>query len=176
PPPPPPTKAQLNAIRDSWERVLAIRRPEDLATSSSSAAFMEAFYDFLFSLDQDMDKPFSNVQRRASCLTGIVSYIARAPAIMPLRYRNLKLREMERDQKAELDHDEERWMEDQLQALGARHAHALDPIMLNWFDHIGPALVMALQYRLDREFTSDIGDAWLETHRYVVYHMKRGFK
>ncbi|KAJ8658891.1 hypothetical protein O0I10_005273 [Lichtheimia ornata] len=185
-PPLPPSQAQLNVIRDSWERVLStpinnnnnsIDNPTLLssATSSASAAFHHAFFEALFALDPNLTTFFPNVKRQARALTGIVSYVVRAPAILPARYRAVKsLREMHQIQQV-LDDEEERWMCEQLKALGARHA-VHHQIQIDMLDHVGPALVSALYQRLDTEFSPAMRDAWLHAFNYVLYYMKQGFQ
>ncbi|KAI7874664.1 hypothetical protein K492DRAFT_232490 [Lichtheimia hyalospora FSU 10163] len=189
-PPAPPTQAQLNVIRDSWERVLSthtinnnIEKTSSSSNSitlsptasSASAAFHHAFFEALFALDPNLTCYFPNVKRQARALTGIVSYVVRAPAILPARYRTVKsLREMHQTQQT-LDDDEEQWMIQQLKALGARHA-VHHQIQIDMLDYVGEALVSALYQRLDTEFSPAMRDAWLHAFNYVVYYMKQGFE
>lgn len=187
-PPVPPSQAQLNVIRDSWERVLSTpinnNNTDQSSTSSNStlsttpsasSAFHHAFFEALFTLDPNLTTWFPNVKRQARALTGIVSYVVRAPAILPVKYKTYKsLREMHQIQQT-LDEEEEQWMREQLKALGARHA-VHHQIQIDMLDHVGPALISALYQRLDSEFSPAMRDAWLHALHYVIYYMKQGFE
>lgn len=77
----PPTQAQIDIVRYSWERISEVRLPTDDANVSPTHAFGLAFYDALFELDPSLRSKFSNIFLQARALAGIVAYIARAPNI-----------------------------------------------------------------------------------------------
>lgn len=77
----PPTQAQIDIVRYSWERISEVRLPTDDPNVSPIHAFGLAFYDALFELDPSLRSKFSNIFLQARALAGIVAYIARAPNI-----------------------------------------------------------------------------------------------
>lgn len=77
----PPTQAQIDIVRYSWERISEIRLPTDDPNVSATHAFGLAFYDALFELDPSLKTKFSNIVQQARALAGMISYIARAPNI-----------------------------------------------------------------------------------------------
>ncbi|KAI8143332.1 hypothetical protein BJV82DRAFT_612349 [Fennellomyces sp. T-0311] len=175
--PRPPNKAQLRIIRCTWERVTEKRLPDDNPNVSASYAFGQCFYEALFKLDPELKPFFTNTVQQARVLTGILSYIARSPSIMPARFKEIgTIKEMiAMDDDEELSRQEEAWMIDQLHELGARHVE-YKIYRETMFDHIGPALVEALIKRLDSEYEPHVGEAWLKAHFYVAFHMKRGLQ
>ncbi|KAL7333721.1 hypothetical protein PS15p_202585 [Mucor circinelloides] len=76
-----PTQKQIDLVRTSWERVSEIRHETDDRNVSASHAFGLAFYDALFEMDEDCRHLFDNVFQQARALTGMISYIARAPNV-----------------------------------------------------------------------------------------------
>ncbi|KAL9543449.1 hypothetical protein MBANPS3_008108 [Mucor bainieri] len=76
-----PTQKQIDLVRTSWERVSEIRHETDDRNVSASHAFGLAFYDALFEMDDDCRHLFDNVFQQARALTGMISYIARAPNV-----------------------------------------------------------------------------------------------
>ena len=76
-----PTQKQIDLVRISWERVSEIRHETDDRNVSASHAFGLAFYDALFEMDEDCRHLFHNVFQQARALTGMISYIARAPNV-----------------------------------------------------------------------------------------------
>lgn len=77
----PPTQAQIDIVRYTWERVSEIRLATDDPNVSSSHAFGLAFYEALFELDPTLKPLFTNIFQQARALAGMVSYIARAPNV-----------------------------------------------------------------------------------------------
>lgn len=78
---PQPTQRQIELVRYSWERVSELRHPDDDEVISPSHAFGLVFYDALFELNGDLRALFTNIVQQARALTGMISYIARAPAV-----------------------------------------------------------------------------------------------
>jgi hemoglobin-like flavoprotein len=77
----PPTQAQIDIVRYTWERISELRLPGDDPNVSTTHAFGLAFYDALFELDPSLRPLFTNIFKQARALAGMVSYIARAPNI-----------------------------------------------------------------------------------------------
>ncbi|CEP08919.1 hypothetical protein [Parasitella parasitica] len=77
----PPTQAQIDIVRYTWERVSEIHLDTDNPTVSATHAFGLAFYDALFKLDPSLKPLFTNIFQQARALAGMVSYIARAPNV-----------------------------------------------------------------------------------------------
>lgn len=78
----PPTQAQIDIIRYTWERVSDTRHPGDDPNVSASHAFGLAFYEALFELDPTLKQLFTNIFQQARALAGMISYIARAPNVV----------------------------------------------------------------------------------------------
>lgn len=78
----PPTQAQIDIVRYTWERVSDIRHPGDDPNVSASHAFGLAFYEALFELDPSLKQLFTNIFQQARALAGMISYIARAPNVV----------------------------------------------------------------------------------------------
>ncbi|KAI8364359.1 uncharacterized protein BYT42DRAFT_506373, partial [Radiomyces spectabilis] len=78
---PVPTQSHIDIVRFTWERITEVRHPSDDSTMSPAHAFGVAFYDALFDLDPQLVYVFSNVCQQARALTGMISYMARVPAI-----------------------------------------------------------------------------------------------
>ncbi|KAG2217477.1 hypothetical protein INT45_010763 [Circinella minor] len=199
--PSPPTKAQTQLIRQTWERVSEKRHEKDNPNVSASYAFGKQFYESLFIMEPELKNILTNSLQQARVLTGVLSYITRAPSVMPARYKEIKnIRDMnamlknnnnknnnnnsdaeeeeeddDDDMMEELNEEEEAWMVEKLQELGARHV-GYKIVKESLFDSIGPALVEALQNRLDNEYKPHMGEAWLKAHYYVVFHMKKGLQ
>lgn len=77
----PPTQAQIDIVRYTWERVSEIHLAIDDPTVSATHAFGLAFYDALFKLDPSLEPLFTNIFQQARALAGMVSYIARSPNV-----------------------------------------------------------------------------------------------
>ncbi|KAF1801464.1 hypothetical protein FB192DRAFT_1372823 [Mucor lusitanicus] len=77
----PPTQAQIDIVRYTWERVSEIHLEEDDPAVSATHAFGLAFYDALFKLDPSLKPLFTNIFQQARALAGMVSYIARSPKV-----------------------------------------------------------------------------------------------
>lgn len=78
----PPTQAQIDIVRYTWERVSEIHLDTDDPAVSTTHAFGLAFYDALFKLDPSLKSLFTNIFQQARALAGMVSYIARAPNVI----------------------------------------------------------------------------------------------
>ncbi|KAI9264116.1 hypothetical protein BDA99DRAFT_508452 [Phascolomyces articulosus] len=191
PSPSPPTKSQTQLIRRTWERVSEKRLEKDNPNVSASYAFGKTFYESLFALEPKLKPIFNNSLQQARVLTGILSYITRTPSVMPARYKEIgTIRDMNAmmghgdddedvedsdDLLEELNKEEEAWMVERIQELGARHAD-YKIFQESFFDPVGPALVEAVQKRLGNEYEPHIGEAWLKAHHYVAFHMKKGLQ
>ncbi|KAI7855301.1 hypothetical protein BDC45DRAFT_505891 [Circinella umbellata] len=194
--PSPPTKAQTQLIRRTWERVSEKRHEKDNPNVSASYAFGKQFYESLFIMEPELKNILTNSLQQARVLTGVLCYITRAPSVMPARYKEIKnIRDLnammknnnhnsnssdgeeedDDDRMEELNKEEEAWMVEKLQELGARHVD-YKIVKESLFDPIGPALVEALKNRLDNEYEPPMGEAWLKAHYYVAFHMKRGLQ
>ncbi|EPB82455.1 hypothetical protein HMPREF1544_10794 [Mucor circinelloides 1006PhL] len=77
----PPTQAQIDIVRYTWERVSEIHLDTDDSTVSATHAFGLAFYDALFALDPSLKPLFTNIFQQARALAGMVSYITRSPNV-----------------------------------------------------------------------------------------------
>lgn len=77
----PPTQAQIDIVRYTWERISEIHLDTDDSAVSATHAFGLAFYDALFRLDPSLKSLFTNIFQQARALAGMVSYIARAPNV-----------------------------------------------------------------------------------------------
>ncbi|KAK4514135.1 uncharacterized protein ATC70_006145 [Mucor velutinosus] len=77
----PPTQAQIDIVRYTWERVSEIHLDTDDPAVSATHAFGLAFYDALFKLDPSLKLLFTNIFQQARALAGMVSYIARSPNV-----------------------------------------------------------------------------------------------
>ena len=189
--PTPPTKVQIRLIRRTWERVSEKRYEKDDPNVSASYAFGKIFYESLFAIEPELKNILTNSLQQARVFTGILSYITRAPSVMPARYKEIRsIRDMnamlvnnnnsssdddeeEDDMIEELNKEEEAWMVEKLQELGARHAN-YKVFKESLFDSIGPALVEALQSRLDNEYEPHIGEAWLKVITFYFYFIMVG--
>lgn len=167
----PPTQTELDLVRTSWERVSQIRRVEDDVAISPSHAFGLAFYDALFEAHPELRALFSNIFQQARALTGMISYIARAPALTADKQNNQKvptlreLNQLRREGQAEEESADPEWLVDKLRELGARHYfYNVKPEQLAY---VGPAFVTALQVRLGDEYEPRLGDAWLSVSLFV---------
>lgn len=175
-----PTQRQIDLVRTSWERVSEIRHPEDDRNISSSHAFGLAFYDELFKMDTDTQKLFDNVFQQARALTGMISYIARAPGVTassrpaccpggldsppstPTTIRDINAAKKNKDIDQEYDEGDPEWLASQMRELGARHYfYNVKPHHLNL---VGPAFAIALKRRLGDEYTEEIGEAWVKVN------------
>jgi hemoglobin-like flavoprotein len=169
-----PTQEQIDLVRTSWERVTEIRLPQDDRNISASHAFGLAFYDALFEMDNQVQDLFDNVFQQARALTGMISYIARAPTISGAEgctIRDINARKS--NDEAFQEGDPER-LAKQMRDLGARHYfYKVQPHHL---ELVGPAFVSALKKRLGDEYTHEIGDAWVKANSYVAFNMKIGFE
>ncbi len=172
-----PTQRQIDLVRTSWERVSEIRHPYDDRNISSSHAFGLAFYDALFEMDKDTKELFDNVFQQARALTGMISYIARAPGVTassrppccggtpdsPTTIRDINAAKKNKDIEQQYDEGDPEWLASQMRELGARHYfYNVKPHHLNL---VGPAFATALKKRLGEEYTEEIGDAWVK----VIY-------
>ncbi|KAL0139209.1 hypothetical protein V8B55DRAFT_1521867 [Mucor lusitanicus] len=136
-----------------WERVSEIRHETDDRNVSASHAFGLAFYDALFEMDQDC----KHLLTMSRALTGMISYIARAP--------NVTNNNSTMTRPACCGGGNE---------LGARHYfYKVKPHHL---ELVGPAFAAALKKRLGNEYTTEIGDAWVKANSYAAYNMKIGFE
>ncbi|ORZ01648.1 hypothetical protein BCR43DRAFT_487265 [Syncephalastrum racemosum] len=176
----PPTQTELDLVRTSWERVSQIRRAEDDIAISPSHAFGLAFYDALFEANPELRTLFSNIFQQARALTGMISYIARAPALSADKQSNKRvptireLNQLRREGQAEEESADPEWLVDKLRELGARHYfYSVKPEQLAY---VGPAFVTALQVRLGDEYEPRLGDAWLSAHAYAAHHMRVGLE
>lgn len=77
----PPTQAQIDIVRYTWERVSEIHLDTDDPAVSTTHAFGLAFYDALFKLEPSLKLLFTNIFQKARALAGMISYIARAPNV-----------------------------------------------------------------------------------------------
>lgn len=185
-----PTQNQIDLVRTSWERVSEKRHPNDDRNISASHAFGLAFYDALFEMDPDVKPLFENVFQQARALTGMISYIARAPGVTatssscirkrwldsppttPTTIRDINAKKKQKMQQQEgkesmLDDDDDEydegdpeWLAHQMRELGARHYFY--NVKPRHFELVGPAFVSALKNRLGDEYTDDIGEAWVK--------------
>ncbi|KAI9245265.1 globin-like protein [Sporodiniella umbellata] len=164
-----PTQAQIDLIRLSWEKVSHMRHPTDDRNISPAHAFGLAFYEALFELCPEVQALFHDVIQQAKALTGMISFIARAPSLT--KEKNTTIKEMN---SKPVEEEDPEWLAAQMRDLGARHYfYRIHP---HHFDFVGPAFVSALKKRLDREYTETIGDAWLKATVYVAYQMSIGFE
>ena len=182
-----PTQRQIDLVRTSWERVSEIRQPGDDRNISSSHAFGLAFYDALFEQDGETKQLFDNVFQQARALTGMISYIARAPGVTtsktdsppctPTTIRDINAAKKNRtstDSQQEYDEGDPEWLACQMMELGARHYfYGAKP---HHFNLVGPAFATALKKRLGDEYTEEIGEAWVKANSYAAYNMKIGFE
>jgi hemoglobin-like flavoprotein len=170
-----PTQQQIDLVRTSWERVSEIRHDNDDRNVSSSHAFGLAFYDALFDMNIECKHLFTNVFQQARALTGMISFITRAPHISspssPTTIRDINAKKRDNGDYDECDPE---WFAQQMRELGAKHYfYKVQP---HHFDVVGPAFVTALQKRLGDEYTEAIGEAWMKANAYAAYHMKIGFE
>lgn len=160
-----PTQHQIDLVRTSWERVTEIRHDTDDRNVSSSHAFGLAFYDALFEMNIECKHLFTNVFQQARALTGMISFLTRAPHITspssPTTIRDINAKK--RDNSSDYDECDPEWLALQLRELGAKHYFL--KVQPHHFDLVGPAFVKALQKRLASEYTEEIGDAWLKVNK-----------
>lgn len=177
-----PTQKQIDLVRISWERVSEIRHLGDDRNISSSHAFGLAFYDALFEMDKDIKELFDNVFQQARALTGMISYIARAPGVtttarptccggspdspstIPTTIRDINAAKKNRtsEEQDEYEEGDPEWLALQMRDLGARHYfYKVKPYH---FGFVGPAFAAALKKRLGDEYTEEIGDAWVKVN------------
>lgn len=77
-----PTQQDIDIVRCSWERVVDLQHITDSRTTSPVQAFGSAFYDALFDLNPQARSLFgNNVLVQARVLTGIISFLVRAPMV-----------------------------------------------------------------------------------------------
>ncbi|CAO3690108.1 unnamed protein product [Rhizopus stolonifer] len=164
-----PTQAQIDLIRQSWMQVSHTRHPTDDQNISPAHAFGLAFYEALFELCPEVEALFHDIIQQAKALTGMISFIARAPSLT--KEKNTTIREMN---SRKVEEEDPEWLAKQMRELGARHYfYQIEP---QHFDQVGPAFVSALKQRLDKEYTEKMGDAWLKATVYLAYHMSIGFE
>ncbi|KAI9335815.1 hypothetical protein BD770DRAFT_332352 [Pilaira anomala] len=182
-----PTQEQIDLVRTSWERVSEIRHPGDDRNISASHAFGLAFYAALFEMDNEVHKLFDNVFQQARALTGMISYIARAPGVTtaarppccgapdvpPTTIRDINAAK-KNDQQHDYEEGDPEWFAAQMRELGARHYFY--KVLPHHLELVGPAFVSALKNRLGDEYSDDIGDAWCKANSYVAYNMRIGFE
>ncbi|KAI8985322.1 hypothetical protein BDB01DRAFT_787630 [Pilobolus umbonatus] len=200
-----PSQSHIDLVRVSWERVSEIRHIGDDRNVSSSHAFGLAFYEALFEMDQEIPALFDNVFQQARALSGMISYIARSPTVTgsgirpaccsggsstnndtppqtptTKRYTIREINARKRRQSEgtltedEFDEGDPEWLTSQMRELGARHYfYKVEPHHLAL---VGPAFVCALQKRLGKEYTPEIGDSWLKATSYAVYNMSIGYE
>ncbi|SAM06036.1 hypothetical protein [Absidia glauca] len=203
-----PTQQDIDTVRCSWERVVDLQHITDSKTTSPVQAFGSAFYDALFDLNPQVRSLFGdNVLVQARVLTGIISFLVRAPMIATnkqatstpkrptsklytIKEINARKREQQKQQRSgkdtstsetnkpddngdvddgEMDHE---WWARKLRELGARHqSYKVKP---EHFQLVGPAIDAALRVRLQEEYSSEIGKAWIKAHAFVAHHMALG--
>jgi hemoglobin-like flavoprotein len=189
-PPPqeiPPSTAQIDIVRYTWERLSEIRLPDDDPNVSSTHAFGLAFYDALFELDPSLRSLFPNIFQQARALAGMVSFIARMPSVTGVQLcrssslqsdsSNMTIREINAQKRKECQANDFRelvtsalldtssdqeetseWLLYKFRELGARHHfYSVKPHQL---DLIGPAILQAIQTRLGKEFLPEVAEAW----------------
>lgn len=166
-----PTQAQIDLVRMSWERVSELRHETDDRNISPSHAFGLAFYSALFDLNPECKELFTNVFQQARALTGMISYIARAPKA--ITQTNATIRDMNAKNTTLGEADPEH-LALKMQELGARHYfYNVQPYHFNL---VGPAFVTALKQRLRDEYREEIGEAWVKANAYAAYNMKIGYE
>ncbi|KAI9473610.1 MAG: hypothetical protein EXX96DRAFT_578652 [Benjaminiella poitrasii] len=167
-----PTQRQIDLVRISWERVSELRQETDDRNVSATHAFGLAFYDALFEMDDRCQDLFSNIFQQARALTGMISYIARAPKVTNSK-SDTTIRDINA-KKTEYDEGDPEWLALQMRELGARHYfYKVKP---EHFELVGPAFVSALKKRLGEEYTDEIGEAWIKANSYAAYNMRIGFE
>ncbi|KAG0184910.1 hypothetical protein DFQ28_010263 [Apophysomyces sp. BC1034] len=200
-----PTQAQIDLVRTSWERVSEIRHPSDDNNVSPSHAFGLAFYDALFELDADSRDLFANVFQQARALTGMISYMARAPTVTGVAkpppccpssrkklqnvytIREINARKRAREEalngnpgnnSAETDVEDDEGDPERLvhQMRELGARHYFYNVRPQHLDLVGPAFVVALKVRLGAEYAPEVGVAWLKAHAYAVHHMRIGLE
>lgn len=174
-----PTQIQIDLVRTSWERVSQIRHETDDRNVSASHAFGLAFYDALFEMDEHVKELFDNVFQQARALTGMISYIARAPGVTtasrpacctpstPTTIRDINASKKDNN-KQEYEEGDPEWLAAQMRELGARHYFY--KVIPQHFELVGPAFVTALKKRLGEEYTDEIGDAWVKVPYYFYFY------
>ncbi|KAI8332735.1 hypothetical protein EDC96DRAFT_451467 [Choanephora cucurbitarum] len=185
-----PTQEQIDLVRISWERVSEKRHSTDDRNISPAHAFGLAFYEALFEMEPACCELFANVFQQARALTGMISYIARAPGVTNNNNNNAcptgldsppatpTIRDINARKRSEDLEDYEEgdpeWLAQQLRELGARHYfYNVKPHHL---ELVGPAFAMALKKRLGEEYTTEIGEAWVKANSYAAYNMRIGFE
>ncbi|KAI8343096.1 hypothetical protein BC941DRAFT_410417 [Chlamydoabsidia padenii] len=178
-----PTQQDIDLVRYSWERVVDLHHATDNQTTSPVQAFGIAFYDALFDLDPHTRTFFGdNILVQARVLTGIISFLVRAPMVAQhkqttsIKEMNARKREQQKgttgSDKDDDDEMDREWWARKLHKLGARHhSYKVKP---EQFQLVGPAIDVALRVRLQDEYTNDIGKAWIKAHAYVAHHMALG--
>lgn len=185
-----PTQRQIDLVRISWERVSEIRLLTDDRNVSASHAFGLAFYDALFEMDESCRGLFHNMFQEARALTGMISYIARAPTVAkssmqrptccggfptsppldtpptsPTTIRDINARKRANTlsnglDSADYEEGDPEWLALQMRELGARHYFY--KVQPHHLELVGPAFVEALKKRLGDEYTDEIGEAWIK--------------
>ncbi|KAI8644030.1 hypothetical protein BD408DRAFT_401407 [Parasitella parasitica] len=200
-----PTQKQIDLVRTSWERVSQIRHETDDRNVSASHAFGLAFYDALFEMDEDCRQLFDNVFQQARALTGMISYIARAPNVTnnnsaltrpaccggsgnysaagpdsppstPTTIKDINARK----RATSFDSSEDSYDEGDpewlaLQMRELGARHYFYKVKPQHLELVGPAFASALKKRLGNEYTTEIGEAWVKANSYAAYNMKIGF-
>ncbi|KAI9470801.1 MAG: hypothetical protein EXX96DRAFT_585776 [Benjaminiella poitrasii] len=199
----PPTPAQIDIVRYTWERVSEIRLEDDDPNISSSHAFGLAFYEALFELEPSLRPLFPNIFQQARALAGMISFITRAPSVFgssnkssknDANERVMSIKEINARKRKEtaattfpelvttavaqnsssVSEEDTGYLLHKLRELGARHFfYHVEPYHLSL---VGPAVLMALQIRLGEEFLPEVAEAWTRAHAYAAYHMKCGLE
>ncbi|KAI7900615.1 uncharacterized protein BX663DRAFT_517038 [Cokeromyces recurvatus] len=179
-----PTQRQIDLVRTSWERVTERRYETDDRNVSATHAFGLAFYDALFSMDENCQSLFSNILQQARALTGMISYIARAPKVTnhhssssssPSTTTTIRdINAINKDQSSGYVEGDPECLALRMRELGARHYYY--NVKPEHFELVGPAFVAALKSRLADEYTDEIGEAWIKANAYAAYNMRIGFE
>ncbi|KAI7899032.1 uncharacterized protein BX663DRAFT_522895 [Cokeromyces recurvatus] len=192
----PPTQADIDIVRYTWERILEIRLDGDDPNVSSSHLFGLAFYDALFKLDPSLQSFFTNIFQQARAFAGIISYIARAPSVtasandkvMTIQEINARKRKETNAKtfpelvtatiniKTEKEKEEEdvELLLHKLRMLGARHYTY--NVRSQHLLLAGSAILKALKKRLGKEFLPEVAEAWAKAYAYAEYHMMIGLE
>lgn len=192
----PPTQAQIDIIRFTWERISEIHLPTDDQNVSPTHAFGLAFYDALFQLEPSLKPLFSDIFLQARALAGMVAYIARTPKVTGSKcpfsgkksrdmQKELTIREINALKKREyaaddfqalissvsqshpnLDDNDISGLLFKLRELGARH-YFYD-VKPEHLALVGPAVLHALKSRLGNEFLPEVAEAWTRVSTFII--------
>jgi hemoglobin-like flavoprotein len=186
-----PTQRQIDLVRISWERVSEKRHSTDDRNVSASHAFGLAFYDALFEMDPECKSLFENVFQQARALTGMISYIARAPTVAkgstqrpaccggsgnttipldspptsPTTIRDINAKKRANflsNDRNSTDYEEGDPEWLALQMRELGARHYFYKVQPHHLELVGPAFVAALKKRLGEEYTDEIGEAWIK--------------